>query len=112
MFACTVLGISCVQFDDTRIVSGSSDKTIKVSTYMSRSVYHFKVTIQQVKVSILFQGQVLCKGQSIISMFVQQIKLSAPRQHFKVNVKANVSCQGQYCSITDNMYKSILFAFV
>ena len=23
-------GISCVQFDDTRIVSGSSDKTIKV----------------------------------------------------------------------------------
>ena len=24
-------GISCVQFDDTRIVSGSSDKTIKVS---------------------------------------------------------------------------------
>jgi len=25
-------GISCVQFDDTRIVSGSSDKTIKVVT--------------------------------------------------------------------------------
>jgi len=25
-----LLGISCVQFDDTRIVSGSSDKTIKV----------------------------------------------------------------------------------
>lgn len=24
-------GISCVQFDDTRIVSGSSDKSIKVS---------------------------------------------------------------------------------
>lgn len=23
-------GISCIQFDDTRIVSGSSDKTIKV----------------------------------------------------------------------------------
>ena len=26
-------GISCVQFDDTRIVSGSSDKTIKVSHF-------------------------------------------------------------------------------
>ena len=25
-------GVSCVQFDDTRIVSGSSDKTIKVNT--------------------------------------------------------------------------------
>lgn len=25
-----VSGISCVQFDDNRIVSGSSDKTIKV----------------------------------------------------------------------------------
>ena len=25
-------GVSCVQFDDTRIVSGSSDKTIKVIT--------------------------------------------------------------------------------
>ena len=24
------LGILCIQFDDTRIVSGSSDKTIKV----------------------------------------------------------------------------------
>ena len=31
MFACTcTVGIACVQFDDTRIVSGSSDKTIKV----------------------------------------------------------------------------------
>lgn len=27
---CCCLGISCVQFDDTRIVSGSWDKTIKV----------------------------------------------------------------------------------
>lgn len=26
----SLLGISCVQFDDTRIVSGSWDKTIKV----------------------------------------------------------------------------------
>lgn len=25
-----ITGISCVQFDDSRIVSGSSDKTIKV----------------------------------------------------------------------------------
>ena len=31
---CTLsfVGISCVQFDDTRIVSGSWDKTIKVDT--------------------------------------------------------------------------------
>ena len=28
-----VSGISCVQFDDNRIVSGSSDKTIKVRDY-------------------------------------------------------------------------------
>lgn len=27
---CICAGVSCVQFDDTRIVSGSSDKTIKV----------------------------------------------------------------------------------
>ena len=30
-FAVFSTGISCVQFDDTRIVSGSSDKTIKVN---------------------------------------------------------------------------------
>ena len=29
--AVCVLGISCIQFDDTRIVSGSWDKTIKAS---------------------------------------------------------------------------------
>lgn len=29
------LGILCIQFDDTRIVSGSSDKTIKVIQYIN-----------------------------------------------------------------------------
>ena len=31
LYLFSLIGISCVQFDDTRIVSGSSDKTIKVS---------------------------------------------------------------------------------
>ena len=31
----TVPGISCIQFDDTRIVSGSWDKTIKVHSYLT-----------------------------------------------------------------------------
>ena len=31
MIELIVSGISCVQFDDTRIVSGSWDKTIKVA---------------------------------------------------------------------------------
>ena len=33
-----LIGISCVQFDDTRIVSGSSDKTIKVGAKTISSV--------------------------------------------------------------------------
>ncbi len=31
-------GISCIQFDDTRIVSGSWDKTIKVRSYVGVTV--------------------------------------------------------------------------
>lgn len=39
-------GISCIQFDDTRIVSGSWDKTIKVRKYvkilkkLQKHLYH------------------------------------------------------------------------
>lgn len=32
------LGILCIQFDDTRIVSGSSDKTIKVTYYYTNGI--------------------------------------------------------------------------
>lgn len=39
MINLSVVGVSCVQFDDNRIVSGSSDKTIKVDRHVKWSLF-------------------------------------------------------------------------
>ena len=38
-------GISCIQFDETRIVSGSWDKTIKVNVCLCQGTYMYDLNV-------------------------------------------------------------------